>query len=124
MNYDSLIESLRHVHDTALDHAARTANRSLVLRNWLVGARLVEFEQQGEDRAVYGEKLLDRVAEDLAESGLKGLGVSMLRMTRRFYELYPQIRQSVIAELPRGRGDPNSAIGDCRIGRARRSRER
>ncbi len=107
MNYDSLIESLRQVHDTALDHAARTVNRSLVLRNWLVGAHLVEFEQQGEDRAVYGEKLLDRVAEDLAKSGLKGLGVSMLRMTRRLYELYPQIRQSAIAELPGlpGEGD-------------------
>ncbi len=38
MNYDSLIESLRQVHDTALDHAARTVNRSLV--SW---TPLIEF---------------------------------------------------------------------------------
>ncbi|MEX2579288.1 MAG: PDDEXK nuclease domain-containing protein [Verrucomicrobiales bacterium] len=106
MNYDSLIGSIRRVHDTALDQATQTVNRSLVFRNWLVGAHLVEFEQRGEDRAAYGEKLLEKVASDLASSGLKGLGISMLRMTRRFYELYPQIRQSAIAELPEDRAFP------------------
>lgn len=30
-------------------------NASLTIRNWLVGAYLVEFEQEGEDRAKYGE---------------------------------------------------------------------
>ena len=39
-----------------------------------------------------------RVAKDLRARGVKGLGVSLLRLTRRFFELYPQIRQSAVAE--------------------------
>lgn len=33
---------------------ATVANQALVLRNWMVGAYIVEFEQNGADRAKYG----------------------------------------------------------------------
>lgn len=66
-------------------------NQSLVLRNWLVGAYVVEFEQGGEDRAKYGDKLLERLAKDLVKRRISGLGVSMLERCRRFYQLTPQL---------------------------------
>ena len=77
---------------------ATAANQALVLRNWLVGAYIVEFEQNGADRAKYGAKLLETLAKDLAERGIKGLGLRMLRDCRTFYAIYPQIRQPVVAE--------------------------
>lgn len=98
MNYPDLITALSELNQSAQTGAIKSVNRFLVLRNWLYGAYLVEYEQQGEDRAAYGTGLLDQIAKDLRARGVKGLGVSILRLTRRFFELYPQIRQSVLAE--------------------------
>src|SRR5689334_16044705 len=76
-----------------LGRAAKAVNEALVLRNWLIGAHLVKFEQNGEDRARYGEQLLSNLAADLKALGLKGLGISMLKNCRQFYQTYPQMGQ-------------------------------
>lgn len=67
----------------------------MVLRNWVVGAYVVEFEQGGSDRAKYGDKLLERLADDLAKRRITGLGVSILERCRRFYELTPQLARAI-----------------------------
>lgn len=90
--------AVNKLHRSTQAQAAAAVNRNLILRNWLIGAHLVEYEQHGEDRAAYGAGLLERMAGDLRDHGVNGLGVSMLRLTRRFFELYPQIRQSAIVE--------------------------
>jgi DUF1016 N-terminal domain len=69
----------------------------LVVRNWLIGAHLLEFEQSGQDRATYGEQLLSNLAADLKIRGLKGLRISMLKNCRQFYRVYPDIRPSLAA---------------------------
>lgn len=69
----------------------------MVVRNWLIGAHLLEFEQSGQDRATYGEQLLSNLAADLKIRGLKGLRISMLKNCRQFYRVYPDIRQSLAA---------------------------
>ena len=51
MNYPALIASIADAHAEARRGLAGAVNRHLVLRNWLIGAYLVEFEQKGEDRA-------------------------------------------------------------------------
>ena len=71
----------------------------MYLRNWLMGAHLVEFEQSGQDRAKYGEPLLSNLAADLKRRGLKGLGASVLKNCCQFYRLYPHIRQSLSGEF-------------------------
>jgi predicted nuclease of restriction endonuclease-like (RecB) superfamily len=78
---------------------ASVANQALVLRNWVVGAYIVEFEQQGADRAKYGTQLLATLAGDLTKKGVKGLGLSTLKDCRTFSALYPQFRQPVVGEL-------------------------
>jgi len=100
MNYAALITVIRDTHQQAQASAAGAVNRHLILRNWLIGAYLVEFEQNGEDRAKYGERLLSRLAQDLATRQINGLGVSMLKSCRQFFRLYPQIRQPAVGELP------------------------
>ena len=100
MNYDQLLRSIVALHNRAQAGAAVAVNQFLVLRNWGIGGHLVEFEQNGEDRATYGKRLLERMASDLSGRGLRGLGVSMLKNCRQFYRIYPQIRQSVIGVLP------------------------
>ena len=48
----------------------KAVNQSLTVRNWLIGLYIVEFEQRGEDRAKYGERLLTDLS---ASDGVKGL---------------------------------------------------
>lgn len=72
-------------------------NQGLVLRNWLVGAYVVEFEQGGADRAKYGEGLLTRLAGDLKKKKLPGLGADVLERSRNFYLNYPQVGGEISA---------------------------
>lgn len=78
---------------------ATVANQALVLRNWIVGAYIVEFEQNGADRAKYGARLLVTLAKDILAKGIKGLDERTLRACRTFFSLYPQIRGPVDTEL-------------------------
>lgn len=95
MNYDALIATLAQVHQQAQAGASGAVNRHLILRNWLIGAYLVEFEQNGEDRAKYGERLLERVAADLRRKAVSGCSRQMLQRMRIFYLLYPQVRSEI-----------------------------
>ena len=99
MDYEQLVTAIDDASQALLGRAAKAVNQALVLRNWLIGAHLVEFEQSGQDRAKYGEQLLSNVAADLKRRGLKGLGASMLKNCRQFYRLYPHIRQSLSGEF-------------------------
>lgn len=73
MKYAGLIKSITGATHRLQAQVATVANQALVIRNWLVGAWLVEFEQNGKDRAKYGQKLLETVAADLAKKEIKGL---------------------------------------------------
>ncbi|GHT13232.1 hypothetical protein FACS189426_17840 [Bacteroidia bacterium] len=56
-----------------------------------LGHFIVEYEQYGEDRANYGEHLLEKISATLAQNGLKNVSVAELSRFRQFYTVYPQI---------------------------------
>jgi hypothetical protein len=56
-SFDTLLVSIADTSHYFQQQAQKQVNVALTLRNWLIGAYLVEYEQQGEDRAQYGEKL-------------------------------------------------------------------
>jgi hypothetical protein len=58
MNFDLLLNTIQQTHTVFQQNAFKAVNMSLTLRNWLIGYYIVEFEQNGEDRAKYGESLL------------------------------------------------------------------
>ena len=92
MNFDQLIIQLREVDGSLKRHVSRTANVGLTVRNWLVGAYIVEFEQNGEERAEYGERLMPALAKRL---GFPGLNFSNLKSPRAFALAYPQKGQTL-----------------------------
>lgn len=94
-DFDALVTSIVHIHQQTQAFASKAVNVALTLRNWLIGYRIVEFEQQGNDRAAYGERLLPALAERLSAAGLKRVDVRELRRFRRIYDVYPQIRETV-----------------------------
>lgn len=94
MDFESLLGHINLVQDTLQAQAAHAVNLTLTARNWLVGYYIVEYEQHGEDRAKYGEKLLKNLAKRLNR---RGLGERRLYEFRQTYNVYPQIG-SVIAD--------------------------
>lgn len=65
MNFESLVGQINQVQDVLQTQAAHAVNLSLTARNWLVGCYIVEYEQHGEDRAKYGDKLINRLAKEI-----------------------------------------------------------
>ena len=88
MNFESLVGHINQVQDVLQAQAAHAVNLSLTARNWLVGYYIVEFEQHGEDRAKYGDKLINRLAKEINR---KGFETRSLHMYRRIYLVYPQL---------------------------------
>ncbi len=98
-NFNELIDNVYQTHCLLQLNAQKAVNMNLSIRNWLIGCYIVEFEQNGEDRAKYGSHLLEEMAKDVKIKGLKGLDLRTLRSCRIFYNTYPQIRQTVTVEL-------------------------
>lgn len=99
MKLENLVQTLSDTHFTLRQRAGQAINFSLVVRNWLFGCYIVEFEQRGEDRARYGSHLLENLSEQLRQADVPGCSVSNLKNFRRFYAAYPQIRQTLSGEL-------------------------
>jgi predicted nuclease of restriction endonuclease-like (RecB) superfamily len=112
LDYGRLVESITQLHGRTQAGAAAAVNRYLVLRNWLTGAYIVEFEQRGTDRARYGQRLLDRLSADLVQRGIRGLSATSLRQSRQFYRLYPNIRQTLSDESQQLRSQIHQTASD------------
>ncbi len=98
-DFESLVTTIVQIHDRAQDFSTKAVNIGLTLRNWLIGHRIVEFEQNGKDRATYGERLLPELGQRLVNAGLKRVDARELRRFRLLYTVYPQIRETVSPEL-------------------------
>lgn len=96
MDFESLVGHINQVQDVLQAQAAHAVNLSLTARNWLVGYYIVEFEQNGEDRAKYGDKLINRLAKEINR---KGFEPRSLRLYRRIYLVYPQLGTEIGAYL-------------------------
>jgi len=69
---------------------ARCANAIMTASYWEIGRRIVEFEQKGKDRAIYGEALLKHLGEDLSRRFGRGFSWRNLTQMRAFYLAWPQ----------------------------------
>ena len=85
-DFENLVELCRRTHEETQRSAARVVDRSLVARNYLFGWYIVEYEQNGADRAEYGSQLLARVSSRLQKIGIKGSSATRLKLYRRFYQ--------------------------------------
>ncbi len=96
--FEELVALCRNTHEQAKMLAARSADTSMVVRNWLLGRHIVEFEQHGADRAGYGDTLIPRLSEALTKNIGKGFSSRNLELFRKFYTLYREISQTLSAE--------------------------
>ncbi len=88
MIFPQLTNNIKFTHEILQNNTVRAINQNITVRNWLIGLWIVEFEQNGEDRAKYGDKLLYKISKAIS---IKGLGTTILSQCRKFYLTYPNI---------------------------------
>lgn len=83
--YSALIRQIGDLLQSGREKAAYSVNTILVHTYWHVGQYIVEFEQNGKEKAEYGSKLFERLSEDLTNTYGKGFGRSNLWQMRKLY---------------------------------------
>ena len=94
----TLISQLRGLIESARGQALRAVDSIQVRTCWEIGRHIVEFEQQGADRAMYGARLIPKLAESLTAEFGKGFDERNLRHMRAFFQGSP-IWNAVRTEL-------------------------
>jgi predicted nuclease of restriction endonuclease-like (RecB) superfamily len=98
MSSDALYERVAQILEQARGQVARTVNTAMVQAYWLIGREIVEVEQAGDQRAGYGENLLERLSARLKRSFGKGFSVQNLGYMRQFYLAFPM--GSALSAIP------------------------
>lgn len=91
-SFNDLASIVQTTHDAVQSSAVKAINRMQTMRNWLIGYYIVEFEQNGKDRAEYGTQLLKKLEERVDR---KGLTTTLFKWARKFYRLYPQMMENL-----------------------------
>lgn len=96
-----LVNDLRSIVSKARSKAFAAVNYSLVERNWRIGKRIVEQEQNGASRAEYGKHVIEIASAALTEEFGKGFSYTNIANYKRFYLTFNnlQILQTVSEEF-------------------------
>lgn len=84
----ALYSQIHDILQQARQQTRRSINQTMVQAYWQVGKLIVEHEQGGQDRAVYGAKTLQGLAQKLSSEFGKGFSAANLRNFRQFYSTY------------------------------------
>ena len=90
--YEAVFGDVSRIIDAARESAARSVNAAMTAAYWLIGRRIVEFEQSGEERAEYGAALVEKLAEDLSVQFGRGFSLRNIYNMRLFYLAHPPDR--------------------------------
>lgn len=90
--YNQLLDNIGSTLQKARENAIKAINTELVKANWEIGKHIVEYEQQGKDKADYGSSLLTNLAKDLKVKHGKGFSKSSIYLCRQFYLKYPKFQ--------------------------------
>lgn len=95
-DYTSLVKNISSVLESARRASARNVNAILTATYWEIGRRIVEYEYQGMKRVeYYGERLLDKLADDLAKRFGRGFSRRNVFLMKSFFLEYNNIIQKL-----------------------------
>ena len=87
-DFELLVKRIQNSTNALQENARMVINRNVTVRAWLTGFYIVEYEQNGADRAKYGNQLLTKLSKRLDD---KSFGVSSLKNYRKFYLYFPEL---------------------------------
>ena len=91
--YKQLVSQISDAFVLGQQRAVIAVNAHLVETYWKIGQYIVEYEQNGNERAEYGKKLLEKLSKDLSLLHGKGFSLSNLKRMRQFYQAFPIIAE-------------------------------
>ena len=89
---NTLFNDICQIIDTGRQKAYAAVNNSMIETYWNIGRRIVEEEQQGKERAEYGERIIERLSEQLTHQYGKGFSARYLAYFRKFYLVVPDFK--------------------------------
>jgi len=100
--YDTILSEVIDLLESARHASARAVNVFMTATYWLIGRRIIEWEQAGKERAAYGEALINRLSADLTKRFGRGFSRQNLQKMRLIYRIYPpeKICQTLSGKLP------------------------
>ncbi len=111
------ISDIKAIVYTAKQKAYQAADLFQVAANWLVGRRIVEQEQHGQERAQYGKHIVELASEALTAEFGKGYSVVNIKSFRKFYLTFNNFANWADTVCPiRERPYHKRAVSVCRIG--------
>ena len=90
-----LVQDVKGIITAAQRYTYQAVNVALVRRNWLLGKRIAEEELKGENRAEYGNAIIQNLAAELTKEFGKGFTKTNLYQFVSFYKTFPEIFHSV-----------------------------
>ncbi|WP_205960490.1 PDDEXK nuclease domain-containing protein [Flammeovirga sp. MY04] len=112
-SFSLLVKTIENTDLLFKEGVKRTIDKSLSLRNWLFGFYIVEYEQAGNDRQNYGDKIIHHLSEKINK---RGFSVTNLKLYRQFYITYPQFGEAIKSILyPQQLSSFNQVIEDSGI---------
>ena len=87
-NISKLYKEISSILRTARANAYKAVNFAMVTSYWSVGQIIVEYEQNGNERAEYGKAVLEGLSKKLTAEFGKGFDESNLRYMRLFYQTF------------------------------------
>ena len=90
--YNSILVDIKNIISSAQQAAYNTTSKVMVLTYWQIGKRIVEQEQNGNDRAAYGTTLIDNLSKELIKIFGKNYSKRNLQYMRQFYLAFPDIK--------------------------------
>jgi hypothetical protein len=94
VEWESPYQKMSDVLNKARGTVWQAVNSAMLTTYWEIGKVIVEEEQQGKERAKYGERLIKNLSERLSKDFGKGFDRSNLLHMRNFYLTYPMIDAS------------------------------
>lgn len=86
---ETYISEIKLILEQARQRAYQAVNTAMVEAYWLIGRRIVEEEQNGKEKAEYGEAVLKNLSIALTSEFGKGFSYANLRNFRQFFLTYP-----------------------------------
>jgi predicted nuclease of restriction endonuclease-like (RecB) superfamily len=81
----NLFERIVSILEEARNNVVRSVNSNMVIAYWLIGREIVENIQSGEERAEYGNQIIEDLSRLLTEKYGKGFAPATLWRFRQFY---------------------------------------
>ena len=94
---NNIFDNIKELVINSRNKVYSVVNTEMLNLYWNIGKAIIEI-QQGDERASYGDAVLEKLSQKLTNEFGKGFSARNLRTMRKFYLIYP-IWKTVSAKL-------------------------